>query len=195
MGRELPIPFKGEMIRQIIAGTKTATRRLPRWSKRQTLHLQTNAVRSYEVGDQLWVRETFKELCCPKHDEVLHHGECTCENRALSIVYHADGANVARCWTPSIFMRRWMSRIDLLVVDVRWEHLQEITEAEILREGITVPIVAEMTGVAWSEIPTLHDAWKLGWNHINGHRPGAKWEDNPLVRRFGFKLIRVRAAA
>jgi hypothetical protein len=95
----------------------------------------------------------------------------------------------ARKWRPSIFMPRWASRLTLEVEGARVERLQAITEADILAEGVTVDRVAAWTGIPWSDLPTLHDAWAAGWNHINGRRPGARWEDDPWVWVTTFRVL------
>jgi hypothetical protein len=54
-------------------------------------------------------------------------------------------------------------------------------------DDVTVPLAAEMTGIPWSDIPDLHTAWRLGWEHINGKR--APWSKNPWVWAVSFKRV------
>lgn len=93
-------------------------------------------------------------------------------------------------WRPSIHMPRWASRILLEVVAVRVERLQDITEADILAEGVTVDAVAKWTNTPWSNMPTLHHAMRVLWDSINGDRAGADWESNPWVWVVIFKLVK-----
>lgn len=204
--RERPILFSGPMVRAILAGRKTQTRRLVQWPLRSAsdgakrrifterdvaevnqllLERQASPLRRvaypYGVpGDRLWVRETIRR--CPSLGEYD------------SAVYAADGAPTAldtwpwqRPVLPGIHCPRGLSRITLAVTAVRVERLQDITEADILAEGVTVPLAAEVTNTPWSSIPTLHDAWRLLWDHINGKR--CPWASNPWVWAVEFRRV------
>lgn len=92
-------------------------------------------------------------------------------------------------WRPSIHMPRWASRLTLEIADVRVERLQGITEADILAEGVTCDATAAMTGIPWGDLPTLHHAWKEGWDFINGDRQGCRWDDNPWVWVVQFRRV------
>jgi hypothetical protein len=142
----------------------------------------------WEPADVLWVRENFRG---PGHigdgDQGVvgygieyeadgafrSHDDCGCEGPC-------SGVLIQHPLRPSIHMPRWASRIALEITDVRVQRLQDINEADILAEGVTVPIASERTGVPWGEIPTLHDAWRLCWNSINATR-GYSWDSNPWV--------------
>lgn len=88
---------------------------------------------------------------------------------------------------PSIFMPKWAVRIVLEIVKVRAQRLQEISEADILAEGITVDRVAKWTKTSWADMPTLHSAWGVLWDSINAER-GYGWDINPWVWAITFKL-------
>lgn len=98
---------------------------------------------------------------------------------------------------PSIFMRRWASRITLEIVSVRVERLQEITEEDAIAEGIesAIPVAGEpptyrdyQSGsndpCEWFTNPI--DSYRTLWESING--PGS-WDANDWVWVLEFKRI------
>lgn len=132
-------------------------------------------------GGLLWVRETL-------------------QNTPTGWLYRADRAPLrdaperlgwersrSRDFCASIHMPRWAARLFLRVTEVRVEQLQEISEADILAEGVTVPLAAEVAGVPWPDLPTLHHAWEAIWNAINGKRH--PWESNPWVWVIDFERV------
>lgn len=127
-------------------------------------------------GDRLWVRETWR---------MDQHG------KGSNVIYAADLDERFRGgkgpWRPSIFMPRSASRITLEITSVRVERLQDITEKDIIAEGVTVDVAAKMTGIPWSSLPTLHHAWEAGWDFINGKR--APWASNPWVWVISFRRV------
>ena len=100
-----PILFSGPMVRAILDGCKTMTRRVykPRFDK-------------WKVGDRLWVRETYS----------LVHGRA---------VYAATCDIKCYRWRPSILMPRKYSRILLEITDIKRELLRDILEDDAKREG------------------------------------------------------------
>jgi hypothetical protein len=97
-----------------------------------------------QVGDQLWVKETYR-----------HFGNSmTAGKTSALILYRADNRsrtislenpptekwwNSGKSpWKPSIFMPRWASRITLEITDVRVERLQDISEEDAKTEGVHV---------------------------------------------------------
>ena len=137
---ERPILFSGPMVRAILAGAKTQTRRI--------LKPQPHLLGGYDgggcwigkghhlrwaVGDRLWVRETWSpehKWASTKPSEIPNGDD---------IWYWADGNPEDGDWAkpkPSIYMPRWASRITLDVTGVRVERLQDISEADAIAEGI-----------------------------------------------------------
>ncbi len=154
-------------------------------------------------GDRLWVRETWQTFD-PHPDgdlqvvgaERLSRGRRSprvgvTNNRPIewTTAYRADGElehpvdGPAR-WRPSIFMLRWASRITLEITAARVERVQDISEADILAEGVDVPLASRVTGTPWTDIPHLHVAWRRIWEHINGPE---SWDANPWVWALTFK--------
>lgn len=164
--RERPILFSGSMVRAILAGSKTQTRRVVKGTALDWLQPDAftsefvadpgNGLCPYGVrGDRLWVREAF---CYADVDPGLHKDSEPAPwrprnpNREDSTpwwcYYRATDTcivNTSGCfcgphpspWRPSIHMPRWASRILLEVTSVRVERLQDITEEDAQAEGVS----------------------------------------------------------
>ncbi len=131
--KERPILFSAPMVRAILDGRKTQTRRLVKlkngWARNgadidvlvDQPSVAADACPYGRVGDRLWVREAFGIV-----DSIPQY-------RA-----GGDGHPVITPlrWTPSIHMPRWASRIDLVITSVHVERLQSISEEDCLNEGI-----------------------------------------------------------
>lgn len=202
-----PILFSAPMVRAIIAGRKTQTRRIAR---RPTDHFHTDYTdpviadgraywtghsgsrrpipRCHAVGDRLWVRESL-DLCRDGRVDLP----------IWSAGYRADGADLdltapgllawvegyERRLVPSIHMPRSASRITLDVTDLRVERLHDISEADALAEG-----VPSSDGEPGPMGPTrmvveARNEFEHLWRHING--PGS-WEANPWVAAYTFRV-------
>ena len=128
----------------------------------------------YEVGMNLWVRETFVTG--------THIGY------APWIRYRAtDETDVPEDtkWKPSIFMFRKYSRIDLEITDIRVERLQDITEADAIAEGIEHRISSSSMGHTFTAVEHFHALWD-GINKVRGYG----WAENPWVFCVSFRKIR-----
>lgn len=206
---DAPILFNAPMIRALLAGEKTETRRV----LKPQPHLVSDGaatwigtdgkghVARYRPGDRLWVRETWQEFLAselpPDRPRSLRGrfgipSECAKGNVSY-VTYRADGEmpphpemGEAR-WRPSIHMPRWASRLTLLVREVRIERLQDITEDGARAEGAREPslrlLCPDLAQAAWSE----RQVFSRLWNHQYG--PDA-WEANPWVTVTGFDVIR-----
>ncbi len=131
--KERPIMFTGPMVRAILDGRKTQTRRVirpqPRWVGDPGIPFRTEDADPKGIiqcpygkpGDQLWVRETW----APNEGDVL----------AGKAFYRADNNTIVERWRPSIHMPRWASRITLEITKVRVERLQDISEEDAKAEG------------------------------------------------------------
>lgn len=197
--KERPILFNGEMVRAILEGRKTQTRRvvkLPVYDPDYKCELAGCELNSESEhfdricpygtpGDRLWVRETF----------TIDGG---------MVFYRADGEKAKddnSPWTPSIHMPRWASRITLEVKSVRVERVQDITERESQLEGF-VPDRCANCGYTYADclehgdhrlcsydapLPARNTFSKL-WDSINTQR-GYSWESNPWVWAVEFEVI------
>jgi hypothetical protein len=149
---EKPIIFSGPMVRAILDGKKTQTRRVvkpqpgalvinagkvsahakPAW-RWETQHEQVEAPFACpygKPGDTMWVRETC-DFCAG--DEFVPVAD-------RRIVYRADDEQAKPTtfgrWCSPIHMPRWASRLSLRITDVRVERLQEISEEDAKAEGV-----------------------------------------------------------
>jgi hypothetical protein len=210
--RERPILFSGPMVRALLDGRKTQTRRVIRLpadrGQWESSDLQGHAViwntTTGKViscphgapGDRLWVRETWCQ-------EVDRDGRLI-EGKAL---YAADGQEVflsdgdgGTAWRPDgrarspwrspLFMPRWASRITLELTAVRVERLQDISEADAVAEAAPCKMVTnlypEQCGCFLAEDePTHHFA--LLWDSLNAKR--APWASNPWVWVLEFRRV------
>lgn len=149
-----PILFNTEMVRAILDGRKTCTRRLvrflpgenPQWTGYIRYGLMLYNGRNepciikapYQPGDILYVRETWK-----KAPNGYYYYEDWQRN---------DIADLTK-WHPSIHMPKEAARIWLKVTDVRVERLQEITEDETFEEGLDfTPPCLHLTGENYCDI-------------------------------------------
>lgn len=157
MTKERPILFSGPMVRAIIAGRKTQTRRpykpsggfpkidgetTPTTSEQWT---EYGPSRYGNSGDRLWVKEGWRpawhdDLYCTVQyaaDSSYRKPEFDSEERGhrFADLCEQSGDN-AEPWHPSIYMWREMSRLTLEVTGVRVERLQEISESDAIAEGV-----------------------------------------------------------
>jgi len=151
--KERPILFSGDMVRAILEGRKTQTRRV---IKPQPIPCEDGSFDwrgdNYEIlprrlcpygreGDRLWVRETWAAIWPDVYDVPLE--KCNIEYRAdINALYpgnwpadEARGNPEAPKWRPSIFMPRWASRITLDVTSITVERIQDISEEDASAEG------------------------------------------------------------
>ena len=198
--KERPVLFSAPMVRAILAGTKTQTRRVvkpqptmrdgePAWP----IDAKRPRDRGFEdcpygqPGDRLWVRETWQAdpiiddtwastqwHGCPKDARIADLPERFHHPRFCN--YKADWLHGDIRWRPSIFMPRWASRITLEVTDVRVERLQSISNADALAEGVVVH--KDHHHKRTSHICSPYQAYRDLWESINGH---GSWEANPWV--------------
>ena len=191
--RERPILFSAPMVRAILAGTKTQTRRImkPRRDRYVGCELALNELAG-EVnagdytnapmapGDRLWVREAHYII--GEYREVFFRAT---QDSSTSPTLSWPGP-----WRPSIHMPRWASRITLEVTGVRVEKLQEISYEDAKAEG------AEF----WRNDGTLTDLPPCSqhryefedlWTSING---ADSWNANPWVWVVSFRRLDAKEA-
>lgn len=194
--KEHPILFSAEMVRAILSGDKTQTRRVitPQPSC-QLVHGcgdiwdEDNLTRrlfrcKYGCrGDRLWVREKF--AVCDKFGETTKWKNIG-PNEPRIIQYAADNQfDYCGKWSPSIHMPRWASRITLEITDIRVERVQDISDEDAKAEGVS------MNGRYWGDNPNYFDhrpSFQCLWNSINEKR-GYGWASNPWVWCVDFKRV------
>lgn len=161
------ILFSSEMVRAIIEGRKTQTRRVTKFSPSEVF---VSCPYGHK-GDQLWVKENFYVRVdgpALRTPQSLHYAADLLPDDPLKRGYILK---------PSIHMPRWASRITLTVTDVRVQRLQEITPADARAEGCPEDLGSSYCVDGMS----AQVAWFMFlWNKINAAR-GHAWEANPWV--------------
>lgn len=179
--KERPILFSAPMVRALLDGSKTQTRRVFKaknggvWPHKNDLPGMRQILRNCpygQPGDRLWVRETWAYGT---------HAMASKDPEAEGPwVYAADNmqAHGRLCdrWSPSIHMFRTASRITLEITGVRVERLHDISEADAVAEGVGIRCHSPMAVLEYSML----------WESING--PGS-WEANPWVWVVEFKRV------
>lgn len=161
--KERPILFNGAMVRAILEGRKTQTRRimvsLPAWHKW-----------AYKPGDRLWVRETWHCDNPEAAQDIMSRGE--------GLYYRAteEHPEIISKWKPSIFMPRWASRITLEITNVRVDRLRNMTQIDAVKEG--------MPDAEGKEVALFEGLW----DSINGKK--YPWSSNPWVWVVSFRRVR-----
>jgi hypothetical protein len=195
--KERPILFNAEMVRAILDGRKTQTRRIMKFV--ETNQPPTNpdkfiatdgflATCPYGIpGDRLWVRETWCAVAdgpigiCPgiayRVDNSIAWRDTLPDG---TTVYNASKPQIWK-WRPSIHMPRWASRITLEVVSVRVERVQDIGDTDALAEGI-YPITDSLSNCNGARY-----YFQSLWDSINA-APHA-WADNPWVWVVEFRKV------
>lgn len=195
--KERPILFSAPMVRAILSGRKTQTRRaikpapmmvtdrrITPWEGPADALLKLLAESGRDSpygqpGDRLWVRENGWER--PERTaRMMRDGADTW----APYYFDADGiteqeAEDFKAWgfkrRPSIHMPRWASRILLEIVSVRVERLQDISEADAIAEGCYTDPACP-----------AYDAYGSLWEQINGPN---SWAANPWVWVIEFKRV------
>jgi hypothetical protein len=178
-----PILFSSPMVRALIEGRKTQTRRIVKPQpltpfNDAALRLLPRQCPYGQPGDLLWVRETW-----------FHPNKSNPSKYNLS--YRAD-ADAIHNWYPSIHMPRWVSRLTLELTDVRVERLQAIGEEDAAAEGVVFEEGPVVPYPAWCREPksghlfdSAKDCFESLWGIINGPE---SWDENPWVWALTFKV-------
>lgn len=185
--KERPILFSGPMVRAILEGRKTQTRRIVRGAALRWLEddgftpefvsdPDNRLCPHGKPGDRLWVRETWAIMS--KSRQSAWKGEAIPKHlmEGVELVYRADEDYGPGIYRPSIHMPRWASRIDLEITDIRVERLQDITEEDAMAEGAYKSPAAGNYRMGFGEI----------WESING---SGSWTKNPWVWVIEFKRV------
>lgn len=202
--KERPILFSAPMVRAILDGRKTQTRRIlkpqpPSNSLGPYFDDESGNWQCFgwssgcpygQIGDQLWVRETFGI------------------GRATGFFYFQDTLNGRHYkalfdrWTPSIYMPRKASRIQLEITNIRVERLQDISREDSIAEGVIWKNCPTRQTLANKELQRLarhmgmsahyvdevdYIGWyRLLWESING---AESWAVNPYVWVIEFRKV------
>jgi hypothetical protein len=203
--KERPILFSAPMVRAILDGSKTQTRRVVKGMALDWL-VNVGFTNDFvcdggndlcpygKVGDQLWVRETWAEVGTCDPGLIIYRADYPfCVPKEYQNIPKQDEIK----WKPSIHIKRAHSRIWLEITNIRVERLNDISEADSITEGI------ERIGGNYSVSPWRN--YRIGqkgemsldcsapsrsymtlWESING---AGSWAQNPWVWVIEFKKI------
>ncbi|TGK79232.1 hypothetical protein EHQ23_19450 [Leptospira bourretii] len=195
--KERPILFSTEMVKAILDGRKTMTRRIVKFPSVPEWHdwdydpyeiVEGWPYKHYEskdksnnsplkcpfgtVGDILWVRETW----APALDTIAYKADFS-----EFLINKPENKGI---WKPSIFMPRSASRISLRIANIRVERLNDITEEDAKREGVLLHRSIDPND------PNLTHKWRFPfcilWESINGK---GSWDQNPWVWVISFEVV------
>ena len=181
--KERPIIFSAPMVRALLTGTKTQTRRIVKardleWMDvHQGLREPDNAERcpyGQPGGDRLYVRETWAA------PHAYDHLPPRLIPQDARIHYAATEDRGGLLWRPSIHMPRHASRITLEITSVRVERLRACNEVDAIAEG-----------APWAACGAPQEgSHKAGfaqlWEQINGH---GSWDENPWLWVIEFRRL------
>lgn len=188
-----PILFSAPMVRALLAGNKTQTRRVARVQSDVELidgmggSARGDLVRyRYAHGDRLWVREAWCSHQAYDTDKPSDMGGDE------PVGYIADGTWQTWGWPPveipgryraAMHMPRWASRLTLTITELRVQRLHDITEADALAEGVgSLTVTTPKLGLASI---TAIEGYRDLWNSLHGD--GA-WDANPWVAAISFTV-------
>ncbi|MDE7599633.1 hypothetical protein NVR57_13030 [Enterobacter asburiae] len=193
--KERGMIFNGAMVRALLDGRKTQTRRPVNPQPELTAgsgfswkgwvygsgssDLETNKNFAHAAcpfgkpGDRIWVRETWAEAGASAPDLKLYRA-----NYPAHVPTHYENVPPAEGvrWTPSIHMPRWASRILLEITSVRVERLRSMSQDDARAEGVIAASGPMEAGLAFREL----------WDSIYGVE---SWGANPWVWVIEFKRI------
>jgi hypothetical protein len=208
---ERPILFSGPIVRALLDGSKTQTRRIvkpqPPMGTRDVFTFHHPSPRTHywafdgdslldwaypcpqgDLGDRLYVREAWQHSNHPLGPyepdcDVFYRADYLDDPLGADLERSADG--IRRQWRPSIHMPRAASRITLEVTGVRIERLNDISEDDARAEGCA-PAWLDVNGQdvnAYGK-PTYRQGFARLWRDING---AESWDANPWVWVVEFK--------
>jgi len=180
--------FNAPMVRAILDGSKTQTRRImklqPHAGVRPSVFVKSGFEDAHgnelvcpfgQPGDRIWVRETFASGLSTKSTLAYR---ATHKREDLE-----DGFYDTIKWTPSIHMPRWASRITLEITDVRVERLNSISDTDANAEGVSADRLS----------PARYVFGSL-WQSIYGADNPQSWQANPWVWVIEFRRVEGGAA-
>ncbi len=199
--KERGMIFNAEMVRALLDGRKTQTRRPIKWKKTRFTEIgeredgsnwpwSEDAEHACDfwhpcpfgaVGDRIWVRETWARYNIDQNSYDIAYRATT----------PADWPEEGR-WRPSIHMPRWASRITLEITNVGVQRLQSISPNDAAREGLVkLPATGRYCINQGDQYfgGASHDAREVFswlWESIYG---ADSWKANPWVWVIEFKVV------
>lgn len=204
--KDRPILFSGEMVRAILAGRKTQTRRMVKGLTHdedfEVMSAHPVVVRNNgeeepgpltfgiwaddwhipcpygKVGDRLWVKESWQAW----HEFNGKQADEISAEARRRLNYPANGNTWDADRRNPRFMPRWASRLTLEITGVKVERLNDINEADAMAEGFYQAVAESPKGVGQDVVGWFH----LLWESINGK---GSWDANPFVWVIEFSRV------
>jgi hypothetical protein len=195
---DIPIIFSGPMVRKLIEGRKTMTRRLATRLRIVTNPKNGHFIRKETVpmlwqrvkpGDRLWVRENIK-LVSQGPDKTIGLVYMADVDDAHEVFYFEPESHKIKATsiTPCIHMPRYVSRLTLTVTSKKIERVQDITMEDMIAEGLSFrgrSKAEHIMAAALRVSNELAPKWEALWRKLHGDK---SWEDNPVVVAIGFTV-------
>lgn len=188
--KETGLMFKAPLVRAILEGRKTQTRRVAKPVKHPDLgnlytpgallrehepqHVINRACPYGQPGDRIYVRETFSQH--PEWGQLAFRADG-------EEFEDADGWLWEPKWIPSIHMPKDFARIWLEITGVRLERIQDISEADALAEGARFEL-ASIDSVRIGATASFLSGFRNIWESTGGD-----WDANPWVWAIDFKVL------
>ena len=207
-----PILLSGPMVRALLSGRKTQTRRVLKpqpdfrggygdyhdaeewgWEDEDGYHVSVLdiAPNGFRVGDRLWVREAHALLPRSAYRTsvgtgTIQQAEHPTDGYTAAVFREGFDRSGAPPWRPSIYMPRWASRLTLTVTNVRVQRVQAITEYDAQAEGVR-PAFSYPGWEGVSTTPCYRWGFHETWDNLNAKR-GYGWDRNPWVVALTFDV-------
>lgn len=181
--KETGLLFKPDMIKQILLGNKTQTRRIIKPQPFEFIDFENDTqIKKFcplgKAGDLIYVKEAFQET-----------------NSGGFIYKFPEGREMFSdiiSWKSPVFMPKAAARIWLEVVDIKVERLQDIIEEDAIKEGVK-SFNVQNSVTMYHDYNTVNElffspieSFKSLWKFING---AESWDANPFVWCVEFKKI------
>ena len=178
-----PILFNTEMVKAILDGRKTVTRRVIKSQLSDDDIIYKNQFGKWYISpdDDCYGETEIKPPYLP--GDILYVRETWCQTAKNIFWYRADSKVQNLLWRPSIHMPKEAARIFLRVKDLRVERLQEITDKDAKREGVFA--ISNMSGVM--HVLNFIKIWNSTIKKSNIDKYG--WDANPWVWVIEFERI------
>lgn len=194
---ERPILLNGAMVRAILAGQKTQTRRVA--NPKRSIEPMSDECPFGRPGDRLWVRERFKPVASGqvkdgygevRYGHAYEADSSTRWNRRTTIIHDMTGQPnkgpmqfQQSPWKSAICMPHRACRLVLEITAVRVERLQAISGADAIAEGLS-----QTEAGGWLPGPCEHPEWAFHqlWDQVYGE---SAWDSNPWVWVVEFKRV------
>jgi hypothetical protein len=205
-----PILFSAPMVRALLEGRKTQTRRVINTSRTpKKISIDDWSIDGKRIGpcpyamhgSLLWVRETWAQVWQRKDGQCFTNCDPGKTYVGSWYEYAATSNDPPPTWRPSIHMPRKASRLTLEITDVRAQRLQDISEVDAIDEGVltlgddwtreTFPhywhsCKATPPGEKPPLGPSPRTRFVALWEQINGRD---SWDANPFVWALTFKVM------